>query len=157
MPYILFIIIFIFTAIIANEESLIIETENKTIEAILKADENIGTRSNKSLNKENISAVLCVVTNFILSEKKEVVDQPTEFNVTTYTAGPTKGLEGTITDNDGITSVEIKYKNAAGTVIYTSNYADGNINNEPTHDLGTTYTITVTDDNGVVKTKTGTL
>ncbi len=95
-------------AVYANTPSddFIIEKENKTIEAILKADENIGTRSNKSLNEEKTLAMLCVVTNFILSEKEEVLDQPTEFNVT-YIASNNPGTgtpivtpSGTITSPD---------------------------------------------------------
>jgi len=236
--FILITLLSILTSIIANEESLIIETENQTIEAIIKADENIGTRSNKSLDKEKILAVLCVVTNFILEnnkpltvstlpatatvtegevftvptvtaltgdspkivymldgvpteagatfdtltvgehklvvvvtetgvddketakqvqvitvKEKEVVDQPTDFSqLTIKLIGPLKGLEGEVSDSDGIASVKIVYSD--GTV---SNYPNGTINNEPVYLPGTTYTITVTDDNNVVKTKTGTL
>ncbi len=133
-------------------ESLIIETENKTIEAILKAEDTIGTRSTKSLDKETLSAVLCIITN-ILSEKKEVLDQATIFNITTFD-GPrgSKGLEGTITDNDGIKSVKIEYSDGGLT-----SYSDGDIDQESAHSSGVTYTITVTDYNNVVKTKTGTL
>jgi hypothetical protein len=142
-------------ALYANTPSddLIIEKENKTIEAILKADDAIGTRSNKSLDKETLSAMLCIVSNFILNEAKEVVDQPTVFNLTTFDGPPgTKGLDGTITDDDGITSVKIEYSNGS-----VSNYTDGEIDSEGVANIGTTYTITVTDDNGVVKTKMGTL
>jgi VCBS repeat-containing protein len=99
-----------------------------------------------------------IITLTVNGQNEVIADQPTVFNLTTFDGPPgTKGLEGTITDDDGITSIKIEYKNTTGTVIYTSNYTDGDIDNEPVSTMGTTYTITVTDDNNVVKTKTGTL
>ena len=147
MPHILFTLFFLLTAIIANEDHLIIEAENKAIEAILKAEKNIAI---EPIEDKKLTAVLSIISTILLQEK---ADQVTDFSqLTTFTAGPKKGLEGIITDNDGIISVKIEYSNGSVT-----NYVNGNINSESVYNSGTTYTITVTDDNGVVKTKTGTL
>jgi len=104
--FILITLLSIFTAIIANEESLIIETENQTIEAIIKADENIGTRSNKSLDKEKILAVLCVVTNFILENNKPLT-------VSTLPA------TATVTEGEVFTVPTVTAKGDSPEIVYT--------------------------------------
>jgi hypothetical protein len=127
----------------------------------LKADDTIGTESDKSLDKEKTLAMLCVITNFMLSEKKEVVDQPTVFNLSVATSGPVdKTLGGFASDLDGAEKVDTFYDNRAvaeGT--YTDDDNDGkiNINNERFHFSGTPYRVEFTDDLGNKKSESGTL
>lgn len=82
------------------------------------------------------------------------VGTPSNFSGLGTFDGPhgSKGLNGTITDPDGVASVRIEYSDGSPDSIYT----DG-VLNEGTHLSGTTYTITVVDGNGVTKTTTGTL
>lgn len=72
--------------------------------------------------------------------------------LTTFTAGPTVGLEGIITDADGIASVDISFDD--GDV--STHYDNGVIDNEATHFPGAKYTIKVIDNKGNEKIKTGT-
>jgi len=81
-------------------------------------------------------------------------DSPTDFSgLTTFTAGPTVGLQGTITDADGITSVRIEYSDGAPDSLYQNT----GVLNEGTHASGTTYIITLIDNLGNIKTQNGTL
>jgi hypothetical protein len=81
-------------------------------------------------------------------------DSLTDFSGLSTFDGPfgSKGINGTITDANGIASVRIDFSDES-----YSEYPDGNIDRESTHSAGTTYTITVIDGNGVVRTLTGTL
>ncbi len=82
-----------------------------------------------------------------------VANAETDFSgLSTFTAGPTVGLQGTITDADGIASVVIDFSDGT-----QSSYSNGNLSNESSHNAGTEYTITVTDGKGKVTVETGIL
>jgi VCBS repeat-containing protein len=134
----------------AGEWTYTLDNTNATVQALDNGD-----TLTDSVTVESVDGTTQVVTITVNGENEVIADNPTDFSQLGTFDGPrgTKGLEGTISDPDGIASVTIEYSNGAPDSIY----ADGNINGEGTHPSGTTYTITVTDDNGVVKTKTGTL
>jgi len=88
-----------------------------------------------------------------------LVDNPTDFSQLTTFDGPfgSKGFDGTITDVDGIKSMEFVYSDGDSNSYTGGNIKTITINKESSHTPGTTYDITVTDNNDVVSNDSGTL
>lgn len=147
--FILISLLSILTAIIANEDTLIIEAEDKAIEKILKAEVSIGVESEKSLDKEKLSSVLCVITNFILAEE---VNEKSDFSeLLVLEAGPVRRyLSGKVTDKQGVEKLVASFDDATP----NREYEGGIVTEIALHLPGTTVVLTTTDNTGDVTTET---
>jgi len=132
----------------AGEWTYTLNNNKATVQAL-----NDGEPVTDLVTVRSLDGTAQIITLTVNGKNEVIADNPTDFSqLTIKQVGPKYKFDGIISDPDGIASVKIEYQN--GNI---SSYTDGNINSESVYSSGTTYTITVKDDNGVVKTKTGIL
>jgi hypothetical protein len=153
MPHILLILFFILTAIIADDDSLIIEADNKVIESILQEERDIGIVRDMRIEDKKLTAVLSIISTILLQgNTAPVANEKSDFSqVIVESFGTSKKyLSGKVTDKEGVGKLVASFDDGSPDKEYTVGIVTG----KSLHDKGTTVVLTATDDKGDVTTET---